>query len=191
MLDLFVGVLEGLKTLHSRGYMHRDVTVRNMLVMSEYPPQGVLCDFGKTILGDTYTSKSAGPAATRAPEIDGIRPYNNAVDIWSCGYAFSRVLIPDLTSTTGHNNHGGQSEDWIRRVSQKLDELGDQSLLHRRMTDLVKAMLAFRPEDRPTIVNILRCWPAKQFLFTTLASDDESPPRKFQKGLENTKVARP
>ena len=170
--------------------MHRDVTVRNMLIMSEDPPQGVLCDFGKTILGQTYTSKSAGPVTTRAPEIDGTHPYSNAVDVWSFGYAFARVLIPDMTTTTRHNNDGRQSERWIRRISHRLDAIGDKSPLHRHIIDLVKEMLSFEPENRPSIVSALERWTESLPVPSALSSDDESPPKKFQKGSGSTRVAR-
>ena len=190
LVDLFAGVLEGLENLHGRGCMHRDVTTRNMLIMSEDPPQGVLCDFGKTILGQTCTSTSAGPVTSQAPEIDGIHPYSNAVDVWSFGYAFARVLIPDLTSTTRHNNDGRQSEGWIRRVSHRLDTIGDNSPLHRHITDLVREMLSFQPRNRPSIANALQRWSDRMLLPSTLSSDDESPPKKFQKGSKGTKRAR-
>ena len=190
MLDLFKGVLEGLETLHSHGYMHRDITIRNMLVMSDNPPQAVLCDFGKTILGQTCTSKSAGPVTTRAPEMDGVQPYSNAVDIWSCGYAFARVLVPDMTSTTGHNPDDRQDEDWIEIIIERLLEVGEKSMLHEQVTDLVMEMLEFLPENRPTVVEILERWPVKSPVPSASLSDDEGPPEKFQKSSETTKVAR-
>ena len=47
IIKLIRGPLQGLQALHKAGYMHRDVSIKNLLVMSLDPPQAVLCDYGK------------------------------------------------------------------------------------------------------------------------------------------------
>lgn len=59
-----------------------------------------------------------------------------------------------------------------------------------RVTDLVKEMLVFRPENRPTIANILSRWPVKQPVPSLSTLSDEIPPKDFQKGSKSTDVAR-
>jgi len=39
--------LEGIESLHNMGIMHRDITLKNMLIVSSERPEAVLCDFGK------------------------------------------------------------------------------------------------------------------------------------------------
>lgn len=55
--------------------MHRDVTLKNMFVLSLKPARAVLGDFGKAVRAQTDQDISIGPAATRAPEVDGKTPY--------------------------------------------------------------------------------------------------------------------
>ena len=61
LVSFLRGPLQGLVALHRRGYMHRDVTLKNMLILSVQPPTGVLCDFGKTIQARHDTDPSYWP----------------------------------------------------------------------------------------------------------------------------------
>ncbi|KAL8698911.1 MAG: hypothetical protein Q9201_006311 [Fulgogasparrea decipioides] len=70
ILDFFRGPLEGLSNLHAAGYMHRDVHVKNLFVMSLNPPRAVLGDFGKTIKAEKDKNPYLGPAYTCAPEVN-------------------------------------------------------------------------------------------------------------------------
>ena len=61
--------LEGLKTLHTMGIMHRDIRPKNMLIMSYDPPRASLCDYGKATEAKTSKVTTIGPIHTLAPEV--------------------------------------------------------------------------------------------------------------------------
>ena len=63
------GPLEGIQALHAKGIMHRDVTLRNMLILSSKPSQAVLCDYGKAAVAKSSTNTAIGPIPTLAPEV--------------------------------------------------------------------------------------------------------------------------
>ncbi|KAL9023487.1 MAG: hypothetical protein Q9196_007168, partial [Gyalolechia fulgens] len=56
--------------------------------MSLSPIRAVLGDFGKAVREERAQNMSIGPAATRAPEVDGTTSYDNKIDVWSMGWAF-------------------------------------------------------------------------------------------------------
>ena len=102
VLEAFRGPLEGLCNLHAAGFMHRDVTRKNLLMMSFNPPRAVLADFGKAVKADTSKDNHIGSAHTRAPEVDGKISYNNKIDVWSLGFAWMNVLFSHLQPKGAH-----------------------------------------------------------------------------------------
>lgn len=82
-LQLLKEPLEGLKILHSMGIMHRDIRLRNMLILCIDPPRASLCDYGKAIEAKTSTVTTIGPVHTLAPEVWTISkngPYTAKID---------------------------------------------------------------------------------------------------------------
>ncbi|KAI4087576.1 MAG: hypothetical protein LQ344_006687 [Seirophora lacunosa] len=91
IIDLFRGPLMGLVILHGNGYIHRDVTLKNLFVMSERPPRAVLGDFGKAVQAPCHRDRQIGPIKTLAPEVDGENLYDAKIDVWSMGIALMWV----------------------------------------------------------------------------------------------------
>ena len=88
-------LLEGLRTLHAVGIMHRDIRPQNMLSLSNEPPRASLCDYGKASESETSTITTIGPIHSLAPEVwtvstDG--PYTAKIDMWAYGYAIAEIL---------------------------------------------------------------------------------------------------
>lgn len=96
VVALLGGPLEGLRTMHEAGYMHRDVSARNLLVMSLSPPKAILCDFDKARQASSHCDTHIGPIPTLAPEVDGYTWYNSSIDIWGIGYVCCWILFPNL-----------------------------------------------------------------------------------------------
>ena len=152
-------VIVGLATLHGAGILHRDVTVANMLVMSDDPPVGVLCDFGKAVQEEWETYNGVAPAYARAPEIDGTERYNEKADVWSCGLAFASVLLPDMSKWPSFNPDHAQSRKWVREVCERLEKFGSQSMFHGMIAIIVAKMLDYDPGTRPPMCVVLDKWP--------------------------------
>ena len=149
----------GLATLHDWSILHRDVTVANMLVMSDDPPVGALCDFGKAVQQDWHTSNATAPAYAQAPEMDGKQRYDAKADVWSCGLAFASVLCPGMSKWSSYNPNGKQSQEWTIEVCQHLKKFGSQSVLHGMIAIIVAKMLDFDPKTRPPMFVVLDKWP--------------------------------
>ena len=145
--------LEGLKTLHAKGIMHRDIRLKNMLIMSVDPPHAVLCDFGKAIEAKTDTSTSIGTAYTLAPEVwtaDRKNPYTAKIDTWAYGYVIAEVLgYKQLENTEITRNDLKLILAFLRikRVGEPL-------------VDLVSKLLVWNPQDRWSAAQALEhpCW---------------------------------
>lgn len=88
-------VLQGLRGLHERFFVHRDVTPNNVL-LSFRTGLAKLSDFGFT-----RSLSSKRPMTTmcttlwyRAPELlFGAKFYGTAVDLWSCGCVISELVL--------------------------------------------------------------------------------------------------
>lgn len=88
--NMIMGVLAGLKHLHSRRIIHRDLKPANILLQGETPR---LADFGVSRVVSTanHSSGVAGTPTYMAPEaFNGDR--NEQTDIWSVGVMFYQML---------------------------------------------------------------------------------------------------
>ena len=147
LMTFLLGPLQGLVALHRRGYMHRDVTLRNMLILSVRPPTGVLCDFGKTIQARHDTDPRIGPKPTLAPEIThkGLRRYDNKIDVWSFGYACCSILFPLYCQ-----NKEPTDDDWHDDIIDKIASYRLIGAEEYRLGLVISRMLVREPELRIT-----------------------------------------
>ena len=149
--------LEGLKTLHTMGIMHRDIRPKNMLIMSNDPPRAALCDYGKAVKAKTSEVTTIGPVYTLAPEVwtvarDG--PYTAKIDTWAYGYAIAEVLgykPPDYVKIT---------QDELASILGTLRASYGRGTDGEPLVDLVSKLLVWRPQDRWSAEQALehKCW---------------------------------
>lgn len=149
--------LEGLKTLHAMGIMHRDIRPKNMLIMSNDPPRAALCDYGKAVEAKTSKVTTIGPIYTLAPEVwmvarDG--PYTAKIDTWAYGYAIAVVLgykPPDYSKIT---------QDQLASILRTLRASYVRGTDSEPLVDLVSKLLVWRPQDRWSAEQALEheCW---------------------------------
>ncbi|MCJ1402329.1 hypothetical protein MMC11_005549 [Xylographa trunciseda] len=149
--------LEGVKTLHAMGIMHRDIRPKNMLIMSNDPPRAALCDFGKAIKAKTSKVTTIGPIHTLAPEVwtvakDG--PYTAKIDTWAYGYAIAELL--------GYKPRDNSKITQERLVSilRTLRASYARGTDGEPLVDLVSKLLVWRPRDRWSAEQALehKCW---------------------------------
>lgn len=189
-MKLLRGPIEGLAFLHDQGYMHRDVTVRNMFIMAD--GRGVLGEHGKVLKGVGTKCNKIEPSHSRAPEVDGISLYGQAADVWSLGFAIVNIFFKDLYSWPTFDAEKPQSIAWRDESIQKLGQLGQQSTLHRQFTTLVACMLSYDAYNRPTMEQILYRWSVMELIEDDAVENPEigGPPAKFQKTSRDTKAVR-
>ncbi|MCJ1242889.1 signal transducing kinase of the PAK [Trapelia coarctata] len=138
-MRLLKDTLQGICSLHKMGIMHRDITRKNMLILSTKPPQAALCDYGKATSEPEPKSTFIGPIRTLAPEVWNGSAYCAKIDLWAWGYAVGgsvRVFVRMLES------HGSKAPD-------------DQPLI-----DLLNQLLVWNPLNRISADEALThfCW---------------------------------
>ena len=158
LIDFFYGVLLGIAILHGAGYMHRDLTFRNMLLMPGGPPFGVLCDFGKAIQKQWATDAHIGPVYSRAPEVNGTNRYSNKIDIFSCGQAFANILLERMFGSVFYQLTNGPGQMPPAQLIRNLDVVGQYGSRHRHISDIIKDMLSINTLNRPPIWTVLVRW---------------------------------
>ena len=159
-------LLEGLRTLHVMGIMHRDIRLQNMLIISTKPPRASLCDYGKAIQAESSTVTTIGPIPTLAPEVWTVSrngPYNAKVDMWAYGYAIAQILIFTLQRSQGPKYFYGNSPITPARHSEILRMLRfhcSQMSEDEPLVDLVFKLLVWKPEERWSAEQALLhdCW---------------------------------
>ncbi|KAI0842908.1 Pkinase-domain-containing protein [Hypoxylon sp. FL0890] len=153
---LFIQLFQGIKYLHDRGIVHRDVKPENILLVDK-DLNVKLADFGlaKIIGEESFTTTLCGTPSYVAPEIlaEGRhRKYTKAVDIWSLGVVLYICLcgFPPFSDEL-------YSRDFPYTLSQQIksgrfdypspywDSVGDPAL------DLIDRMLVVDPEKRYTV----------------------------------------
>jgi len=160
-VDIMLQIAEGMKYLHERGVMHRDLKAENVLINvveneSYISPsvQVKLTDFGLSKLNlnnSRFTTKGVGTAQWRAPEVfqdeQNTEKYTNAADVYSFALVFFEVLTTEVPFAK------------ISR-SQILGEIHCGKMPSLPLNDdcplsaFIRKCWATRPEDRPRFPEI-------------------------------------
>jgi len=83
--NFFKDILEGLKVLHSNGFIHCDIKPANILIGEK--GNAVICDFGLTVQVNNFTPNPKiyrGTYLYLSPEVVKNNIYTFAYDIWAC-----------------------------------------------------------------------------------------------------------
>ncbi|KAL8692020.1 MAG: hypothetical protein Q9224_004045, partial [Gallowayella concinna] len=154
ILSLFRGPLLGLVNLHREGFMHRDVHLGNLFIMSLEPPRALLGDFGKTIRAVTHNDPRIGPIDTLAPEIDpnGHNHYDNKIDVWSFAFAMHRAIFQwyHLSYSSGR-----VTRQWHKEALHCIDMAVTRKRLTAGVSRLMHAMLEWDPSKRISAADAL------------------------------------
>ncbi|NIZ92756.1 serine/threonine-protein kinase, partial [Kineococcus rubinsiae] len=145
---LALDVSDALEALHRSGLVHRDVKPANVVVM----PSGhcVLIDLGVAHLAvdpvPDLADTGVGSLLYCAPEQAGVlrRPVDHRADLYSLGAVLHECL-------TGRPPVTGTGPDEVRRRLRQLQPLDPAALgdVPAALADLVVALLAADPDDRP------------------------------------------
>lgn len=152
-LRLFRTTLLGLQALHDRGIMHRDISRKNMLVLSIDPPDAVLCDYGKATKEVTSNFTCIGPVRTVAPEV-WKTTYTKKIDIWSWAYAMAEIL--GYKCYTDEQIHPRR----LGLIHEFLDSDEADTACGWDFASLLRKMLTWNPMHRPSVEEVLEhsCW---------------------------------
>ncbi|XP_065870299.1 mitogen-activated protein kinase kinase kinase 1-like [Euphorbia lathyris] len=142
-------ILNGLRYLHDRGVVHRDIKCANILVDANGSVK--LADFGLAKATQSNDIKSCkGTAFWMAPEVVNLRnrTYGLAADIWSLGCS----VLEMLTGRPPYSHLEGMQA--LFRIGRGEPPLVPDSL-SKDAQDFIRKCLQVNPNDRPTAVQLL------------------------------------
>jgi NIMA (never in mitosis gene a)-related kinase len=140
--------LEGLRVLHERGIIHRDLKSANVLVAA--PDLFKIGDLGiSTVLQQRELAKTQiGTPMYLAPEVWKKKPYNEKCDIWSLG-----VLIYEMATFTYPYNARNARDLSVKVCTARAPHITDN--YSRDLSHVVQLMLTQNPVMRPSVVDLL------------------------------------
>ncbi|XP_072120361.1 serine/threonine-protein kinase Nek3 [Mobula birostris] len=149
VLNLFVQICLGMKHIHDKRVLHRDIKAKNVFLTKV----GVvkLGDFGSAHLLNSpmaFAHTYVGTPYYVSPEIWENKPYNNKSDIWALGCVLYEICTL---------RHPFQSNSW-KNLILKICK-GSYSPIPRHYSYelhyIIKQMFKRNPKDRPSINTIL------------------------------------
>lgn len=150
-------ISQGIATLHQHGWIHADIKPSNVMLAPD--GHATLIDFGlaRRIDSDECAADSpfVGTLSYAAPEmISSDMPIGPQVDVYSLGVTTFELLsgktpfsgLPSQDVATAHlHDHPPAVRRWVPG-------------LQREISQLLQAMLAKRPVDRPTLAEVISAY---------------------------------
>ncbi|XP_014724348.1 PREDICTED: serine/threonine-protein kinase Nek5 isoform X2 [Sturnus vulgaris] len=179
ILSWFVQISLGLKHIHDKKILHRDVKAQNVF-LSNNGKVAKLGDFGiaRQLNSTTeFAHTCVGTPYYLSPEICENRPYNNKTDIWSLG-----CVLYELCALK-HPFQGNSLHELVLKICRgRFQPVSPNYSYDLRM--LISQLFKISPRDRPSINSILR----KPFLHKLVLR--YLPPEVAQEELSHTVVHR-
>lgn len=144
----------GLALMHSKNIMHRDLKPQNLFINEAEDLK--IGDFGiskELKTADKLTNTFCGTPYYMPPEVYRRESYSAAADIWALGCTFYETMTLEKPFGIDVNETEGKLQEKIETMdpSYPLPQMYSESL-----RKLVYSLIAKRPQDRPTITELLR-----------------------------------
>ncbi|XP_045331054.1 serine/threonine-protein kinase Nek5 isoform X2 [Leopardus geoffroyi] len=151
ILSWFVQISLGLKYIHDRKILHRDIKAQNIF-LSKNGMVAKLGDFGiARVLNNSMelARTCIGTPYYLSPEICQNKPYNNKTDIWSLGCVLYELC------TLKHPFEGNNLHQLVLKICQAHFAPISPRFSHD-LQALVSQLFEVSPRDRPSINSILK-----------------------------------
>ena len=153
---IFAKILKGVQGCHNAGICHRDLKMQNILLDENFSPK--ICDFGFATQNNNHLTEFLGTRNYAAPEILRNKPYDGfKADIFSLG-----VVLLTLTTCKMGFVEATKYDPYYRLIMTKhiekyWNEVGKQIKgMSPELKDLFIKMVAYKPNNRPSIDEILK-----------------------------------
>ncbi|XP_010634922.1 serine/threonine-protein kinase Nek5 [Fukomys damarensis] len=151
ILGWFVQISLGLKYIHDRKILHRDVKAQNIF-LSKNGMIAKLGDFGVArVLNNSMelARTCIGTPYYLSPEICQNQPYNNKTDVWSLGCVLYELC------TLKHPFEGNNLHQLVLTICQaRVAQISPR--FSRDLRSLVPQLFKVSPRDRPSVNSILK-----------------------------------
>ncbi|XP_072466567.1 serine/threonine-protein kinase Nek5 isoform X2 [Notamacropus eugenii] len=151
ILGWFVQISLGLKHIHDRKILHRDIKTQNIF-LSNNEMVAKLGDFGiARVLNNTMelARTCVGTPYYLSPEICQNKPYNNKTDIWSLGCVLYELC------TLRHPFEGTNLHQLVLKICQAhFDPISPK--FSSDLQTLITQLFKISPRNRPSINSILK-----------------------------------
>ena len=152
----FYKIIKGIGSIHEKGICHGDIKLENILMDGDFNPK--FSDFDHATDNASNIDNYFGTIPYAAPEVIENIPYNGfQADIFSLGMTLIWLTfgIPGLTKAWKKckfykNIISGKKEEYFKMLKSYIKEEISPSF-----KELFLWMVAYKPEDRPTIEQIL------------------------------------
>jgi NIMA (never in mitosis gene a)-related kinase len=140
--------LEGLRVLHQRGIVHRDLKSANILVAA--PDLFKIGDLGiSTVLQQRQLAKTQiGTPMYLAPEVWKKKPYNEKCDVWSLG-----VLLYEMATFSYPYNARNARDLSVKVCTARAPHITD--IYSKELSQVIQLMLTQCPIHRPSVIDLL------------------------------------
>ena len=152
---IFYKMLKGIEACHIAGVCHRDLKMQNILVDKNHCPK--ICDFGFATMNNGHLNQYLGTLNYAAPEILRNKPYDGfKADIFSLG-----VVLLTLTTCKFGFQKAHKTDKYYKYIMLKyFDEYWEEvskkiKPISKELKDLFINMVAYKPNERPSIKEIL------------------------------------
>lgn len=144
-----IQILLGINSMHSRGFIHRDLKLSNILLDQDNIPR--IADLGMSRMksSNNLMTVKIGTLHTMAPEVYNGQPYTYSADVYSFGvilYSMNERRAPTQNMTKNELRNGSL----FRTPSFRYTNATSQA-----MRDLIDSCIRYNPEERPTIQAIV------------------------------------
>ena len=161
--SIFYKIVKAVEQCHNKGVCHRDLKLENIMFDANNEP--VLCDFRLSGLIETNNGKLTefvGTKSYAAPEILRQEPYSGIkCDIFSLGVILFTLMIHKFGFAKASSSDDFYYLIKKKKFNQYWDEIGKKigkekvNNISKEFKELYFKMVAYSPNDRPSIKEIL------------------------------------